>query len=200
MLKGVNSLTGLLTPFFYCPAVEKWSSRQAHNLKIGGSNPSRGIMNLRKEYFDPPDGMHVKIDPWTDPRNPYETLREHTYTDPWRGFTSAVPARFRSDGGSFPKWARRWLDNGGPESRGFFYHDAEYRLQLVGSQKYADDLLLAIHELDEVPKWKRVIVYLILRWKGSKAWDENTKKLEANRVALGVTPADLNQIEGEDYA
>lgn len=86
-----------------------------------------------------------------------------------------VPAGFRSDGASVPRFFWRVVfPPGDPKAlRAAFLHDYIYATHPEGwSREEADELFLGVMVLDGVPSLRAYLAYLGVRLFGWKAWKE----------------------------
>lgn len=76
-----------------------------------------------------------------------------------------VPAGFRTDYASVPRVFRNIINSYGKHGRAAVIHDWLYSIKcpLKITREEADQIFLEIMEECEVPKWKRVLMYRLVR-------------------------------------
>lgn len=123
---------------------------------------------VARYFFDPIDGLHVRIDSQKYPDAPIITLCPHVFSNN-DVVTLNVPEEFRSDLASVPRLLHFLFDPLGRHQRAALFHDWLYSTQPV-SRQLADALFRAIMELDNVSSWRRWLMYFGVRLFGGYAW------------------------------
>ena len=113
----------------------------------------------------------------------FVTTCQHSLFDGDTGLWVSVPAGFRSDGASFPRWMWSLYSPMGPWARAALFHDAAYRLQEM-TREDADMIFWRIMVEDGVSKVRRIGFTLVLRLVGSRAWTKNTERIGAVKAEI----------------
>lgn len=81
-----------------------------------------------------------------------------------------IPKGFVTDFASIPQVFWSVLPPIGPANIAFIIHDYLYQQRDERGRKFADDEMLFWMKKTKLEKWKRKVIYHVVRWKGSKYW------------------------------
>lgn len=119
--------------------------------------------------FIPPTTT-FEFDPDGDPRRPWVVAKDQKYVGGW--FEVTVPAGFRTDLASVPRWALWLVDPLGRHQRAAVFHDYAYASQFC-TRFEADSIFRAILEADGVAPIRTYALYYAVRLFGGTAWSDN---------------------------
>ncbi len=98
-----------------------------------------------------------------------------------------VPAGFATDFASIPVLFCALLPKWQKYGNAAVIHDFLYYEQTT-ARKYADDILWEAMGVLNVPRWKKVVIYLGVRWGGWWAWFQNGRKRKKGRSKIAHEP------------
>jgi len=131
-----------------------------------------------------PHCLLLEFDPEGDPRRPWRTARRHDYET--ASIRLSVPAGFRTDLASVPRFLLWLVDPLGKHQRAAVFHDSAYAFQYT-TRFEADAIFRSILEADGVT-WLRVWgLYYAVRIFGGEAWEANRPNVWRTRLDFDRT-------------